>query len=616
MYDVVIVGTGEHQPSKTSRRQRLTDYGDSAGLYGIQAARYYLDVHPDAKLLLLEADDVVGGTWSSKRMYADFYTQTPVKMAEFSDRPMTPPPAEEQYYGFFPGRHTTAYLEAYVDNHSYAGRTIRDRIRFNSPVDSVVRTLDHPNTAEDGSRNNAQWTITHSTNIEIQTAKLIDATGMTSQAQTPNLPGASAFRGKTLHHKSFGQEQRLLLQDPSVRNICIVGGAKSAADVAYACAKASVVGVTKREIHWVIREDGNGPSAFFAAPAMSPRYANSNEGFYNRLLAAFLPNRFGGAAEWGSWLKWLLQGTALGRWWVKRLWDGFDKGLRGFHDYQREEGREMGFKNLEYDVPIFWQNDSSGVANHPDFLSTIARNVHVHRRNISHLSEDSITLQPRSDGSSGAEKPLTVPVDVLVYCTGWSAKSTLFPSHEAGELGLSVPLKDADPQTQARWQELEKAADPVILARFPMLKHPPAYRKLEPRETPFRLYKAIAPPADDSHSIVFLGKMVVGNNFRTAEAQALWAVAYLDGRIRDVPARMQREQEVAETVAWDRRRYLNKGELGSWFYYDVVDYADMLFEQLGLSSHRQKGFMGNLMEPCFAADLKGIGDEYKRKHRI
>lgn len=72
MYDVVIVGTGEHQPSKTSRRQRLTDYGDSAGLYGIQAARYYLDVHPDAKLLLLEADDVVGGTWSSSRCFSFF----------------------------------------------------------------------------------------------------------------------------------------------------------------------------------------------------------------------------------------------------------------------------------------------------------------------------------------------------------------------------------------------------------------------------------------------------------------------------------------------------------------------------------------------------------------
>lgn len=125
----------------------------------------------------------------------------------------------------------------------------------------------------------------------------------------------------------------------------------------------------------------------------------------------------------------------------------------------------------------------------------------------------------------------------------------------------------------------------------------------------------MAPLNDDSRSVVFLGKMVVGNNFRTAEAQALWAVAYLSGEIRHLPSQEQRETEVAEVVAWDRRRYLNKGELGSWFYYDVVDYSDGLYEQLGLSSHRQKGWKRNLLEPCFAEDMASIVDEYKRLHQ-
>ncbi len=35
------------------------------GLYGIQAARYYLDVYPKASVVLLEADDCIGGVWSS-----------------------------------------------------------------------------------------------------------------------------------------------------------------------------------------------------------------------------------------------------------------------------------------------------------------------------------------------------------------------------------------------------------------------------------------------------------------------------------------------------------------------------------------------------------------------
>ncbi|KAL8845680.1 MAG: hypothetical protein Q9221_009165 [Calogaya cf. arnoldii] len=520
-------------------------------------------------------------------------------MAEFSDRPMTPSP--EQYYGFFPGKYTTAYLESYVDNHTYSGQTIRDRISFNTYVESITKIL-CPETAD-----GAQWEIIYNKNRKIRTSKLIDATGMTSQPHIPIIPGSSDFKGITLHHKSFGESQDLLLKDPLIQNICIIGGAKSAADVAYACAKAPF----QRKIHWIIREDGNGPSAFFAAPAMTSQYANSNEGFYNRFLASFLPNRFGN--KWG-WLKWLLQRTYIGRWYTKRLWAGFDKGLREFHDYQREEGRATGFANLEYDTPIFWQNDSSGVCNHPDFLSTIAKNVHIHRNNISHLSTNSITLRPSRNFTEDS-KPLTLPIDILIYCTGWSPHTTLFPPETAQQLGHSVPLSHANPQLQSHWSALEDAADPTILAELPTLAHPPAYRQIPSSSTPFRLYKAIAPPSDPTHSLVFLGKIVVGNNFRVAEAQALWAVAYLDGNIGDLPEREEMKREVAETVAWDRRRYLNKGELGSWFYYDVVDYSDALLEQVGLRSHR-KGWKRDLVEPCFAGDLRELGREYKGLCRV
>ena len=35
------------------------------GLYGIQAARYYLDIYPKRRIVILESDSVIGGTWSS-----------------------------------------------------------------------------------------------------------------------------------------------------------------------------------------------------------------------------------------------------------------------------------------------------------------------------------------------------------------------------------------------------------------------------------------------------------------------------------------------------------------------------------------------------------------------
>ena len=280
-----------------------------------------------------------------ERIYPGFWTQTPVKMAEFSDRPMTPPPAEDQYYGFFPAKYSTAYIESYVDDHIYAGRSIRDRVLFESRVDSVTKF--QPSEHVDSStESRPKWTITYNTHHKIYASKLIDATGMTSQPQIPSLPGASDFQGKTLHHKSFGQEESSLLADPSAQNICILGGAKSAADVAYAFAKSN--GQKEKNVHWIIREDGNGPSAYFGVQPVSNRYANSNEGFYNRFLAGYLPNAFG--RRWSLW-KWLLQGTMVGRWSVARLWDGFDKGLRGLMNYQREEGKEVGFANLEPDTP-------------------------------------------------------------------------------------------------------------------------------------------------------------------------------------------------------------------------------------------------------------------------
>lgn len=128
-----------------------------------------------------------------------------------------------------------------------------------------------------------------------------------------------------------------------------------------------------------------------------------------------------------------------------------------------------------------------------------------------------------------------------------------------------------------------------------------------------------------SPSIVFLGRLVVGNNFRVAEAQALWAVAYLDGHVTypslngqdtfgTAEFRARAEEEVDHTIAWCQRRYLNKGMIGCWFFFDAISYSDMLLSQLHLTSHRKKGWTGwcwDLFGPCRANDLKDLASEYK-----
>lgn len=254
----------------------------------------------------------------------------------------------------------------------------------------------------------------------------------------------------------------------------------------------------------------------------------------------------------------------------------------------------------------------------PDFYSTIARKVHVYRQNIDYLSADSITL---AAGKRGDKEARTLPVDLLVLCTGWNPISTIYTSQQAREFGLPVKLdQDRDDlsleeqkSTGDEDQSRKAAEDGNILERFPILRNPPTYRKAKPSHTPFRLYKAMVPEKTlDSHSIVFLGKMVVGNNFLASEIQALWAVAYLDGNIKLDHGVVRKE--IDETLAWCRKRYLKKGDLGSWFYFDVVDYIDMLLARLGLDSHRQKGWFRNLFAPVQAADLRGLVDEYRVKY--
>ena len=269
-----------------------------------------------------------------------------------------------------------------------------------------------------------------------------------------------------------------------------------------------------------------------------------------------------------------------------------------------------GWRRWEPDTPVFWQNDSAGINQREDFWEVVAEKVDVYRRNVECIDGDKVVLAPKA-GSE--EKALRLPLDVLVYGTGWSPESSIFPPNQAVAMGLAVPVDQADPTLMRKWDDLEKSADSAIISQFPMLAHPPPHHHKTPSTTPFRLYKAMVPPFDTlPPSIVFLGKMVVGNNFRVAEAQALWATAYLDGHIKCNPEDMHRD--IARTVAWCRRRYLNKGQLGSYFFFDVLDYTDMLLAQLGLSSHKSKEWYERWFGPCRARDLRGLVDEYRTLH--
>lgn len=105
-------------------------------------------------------------------------------MAEFSDSSFTPPPDEDTYYGYFPARYVTAYLQRYIDSHVYNGSSLRSRVRYGCHVEEVKKS------------GNAWKILCHKGAINIVSARLIVATGLTSTPSVPPLPNQDAFHAR------------------------------------------------------------------------------------------------------------------------------------------------------------------------------------------------------------------------------------------------------------------------------------------------------------------------------------------------------------------------------------------------------------------------------------
>lgn len=103
--------------------------------------------------------------------------------------------------------------------------------------------------------------------------------------------------------------------------------------------------------------------------------------------------------------------------------------------------------------------------------------------------------------------------------------------------------------------------------------------------------------------------VVAGAKLFAAEAQAIWAVAYWD-KAFPLPSVAEREDDIAHMIAWNKRRYLSNGELGNFAAFDSVPYVDRLFDEIGVTSHRKKGWLGNMFAPIMPADLGKVWHEY------
>lgn len=217
--------------------------------------------------------------------------------------PMARPPREEIYNGLFEAKHVTRYLENYVNAHIYQGRSLRDRIVFGFNVENVDKI-------------DAHWVVHGRSAAErpkfFRASKLIVASGLTSVPNMPALPNGKDFSGQIVHQEGFGSSRTL--ESPEIKQVAVLGGGKSAADMVYACSKAG------KSVSWIIRRSGSGPSIFLGSEGMGP-YKNSTELGATRALVAASSSFFSTDSLFARFL----DQTTLGRWLVRSVWSGVDK---------------------------------------------------------------------------------------------------------------------------------------------------------------------------------------------------------------------------------------------------------------------------------------------------
>ena len=161
---------------------------------------------------------------------------------------MPHPPATDLYYDFFKAKHTSKYVENYVDHHRFANESLRDRIRF----EFKVRTIRKPGNL---------WIVTGD-KIVFCASKIIVASGLTSAPTMPDLPGLHHFEAPIIHQESYGQSS--VLSSDEFLNVTVLGGGKSAADMVYSSVKA------RKSVSWIIRASSTGPAHFVSPKGKGP----------------------------------------------------------------------------------------------------------------------------------------------------------------------------------------------------------------------------------------------------------------------------------------------------------------------------------------------------------
>jgi hypothetical protein len=320
-------------------------------------------------------------------------------------------------------------------------------------------------------------------------------------------------------------------------------------------------------------------------------------------LTLFNPTFLGNGDGYDFWRR-LLHNTSLGRWFLGQFWKILESDVVQLSGYDNDTET----KKLKPWTSVFWSGPSLSILNYPtDFFQYVKNGtVRVHHADITHLTLQTVHL---STGEA-------LEVDALHLATGWKHE----PPIKTSPYSLAAKLGFPTDSNESRIELLQRA-DAEILKRFPQLKKQPNVtpkrRGLETdsvksRKLPYRLYRHMVPPATVyGRNFAIAGALLSIGTTITAQIQALWITAYLDGTL-DLPRSLDEIEFSAElSTRFGHWRFpVDYGDRHPALTFDSLPYSDELLMDLGLKFRRKESWWRELVEAYRPADYHGIVEEW------
>ncbi len=500
------------------------------------------------------------------------------------------------------------YIRAYAERFD-----LLTLIDFKSPVDEIWKSKD----AEG-------WTVKLRSGNEIQTHKLLIATGVTNVPNRPQLTRLEDFGGTIIHSAELGMQAGALTNNAKVETIAVLGGGKSAYDAVHLAGKAG------KRVEWIIRKSGKGPEWIFPAHTMGPLKAVREKLPARRFISFFSPHLWD---DGFGWIRRFLHGTKFGIKIAQTFWQNLHKATLEDCGMLKDERTKVLEPEQRYAyhtrslIPKltrhspFWYGTASGIyAYEKDIYEMLKTGqVRVHREDIDSLSAHTITFKSK----------LSISVDALITATGFSAKPTLTFLPETTHSDLGIPSSTYTPAQHQYWSALNAQADITIGDSFPRLLagpfRSPTSREVQPFNpgmdseagyTPFRLYRAIAPPGlteKGDHSLAFISMFSNLSNTPRMELQCLWAYAYLNNSLTITPKPETVFDDTALMAQYARYRApYGHGRFFPDLVFDQVPYMDSILQDLGLRYWRKANIFAEIFSPYMGPDYRGVVQEWLR----